>query len=85
MPWYGGGLLRIGEAANPGPGSTPGPPREPPERGWTKQRESDQHFRVDSVNITAWGAKPKAQAGKDEPVGRGSIAVLYAEAPPPLS
>ena len=74
------GLLRIGEAATPGP--QPEPKRDPPERGWAKQRESDQHFRVDSVNITAWGVKPKTQEGRDEAEGRGSTAVLYAEAPP---
>ena len=53
--------------------------------GWTKQRESDQHFRVDSVNITAWGVKPKTQEGRDEAEGRGSTAILYAEAPPQSS
>ena len=77
-----GGLLRIGEAANPGPEERPKPVRDPPERGWKKQRESDQRFRVDSVNITAWGAKPKPQEDREGPVGRGSLAILYAEAPP---
>ena len=37
---------------------------------------------MDSVNITAWGVKPKTQEGSDEPEGRGSTAILYAEAPP---
>ena len=79
------GSRRIGEAANPGP---PRPRREglikdpPPERSWNKERESDQHFRVDSVNLTHRSAKPKALAAEGGPVGRGSAAVLYAEAPP---
>ena len=79
-----GGLLRIGEASNPGPEMTPGEEDDTPEGESEPDQGHGQEspcFRVDSVNITAWGVAPK-QANEEEALGRGSAAVLCHEAPP---